>query len=168
MRKRRSLRRKYAVGPRLALLILALVVGMPSGRERGETFVKPAVFVQCNMFPLWILNCAPNSVMFTTVSDNTFPRLKWSSVCLTRVRLTLYLPIFMSLSRLPLTHRGDVTILLFPWLPLTPHIHASPLYGGGSLQHCRRRRLNIKSPRTSWSNSVSNTVCEISWNMMWR
>lgn len=49
------------------------------------------------------------------------------------VHLRLYVPIFMSVSRLSLTHRGDVTILFLPRLPSMHLIHPSPLDGGGSL-----------------------------------
>lgn len=56
-------------------------------------------------------------------------RTVWS----TGVSLSLYVHIFMSLSRLPLTHRWDVTILFLPWLPSMHHIHPSPLDGSGSL-----------------------------------
>lgn len=59
------------------------------------------------------------------------------------LRDTFYTLIFMSLPRLPLTHRRDVTILFLPWLPSMHHIHPSPLNGCGSLQHCRQSSLII-------------------------
>lgn len=154
MRRRRSLRRKNAVGPRLALLILALVMGMPAGVSRSQRY--------CGLTNSACTACSCSSVKYA------FLQLQQSSMCPIGVCLTLYSPIFMSLSRLPLTHRRDVAILFLPRLPSMHHIHPSPLDGSGSLQHCGQSRLNIKSPRTRCSNctqlihsvKLERTYCE--------
>lgn len=92
----------------------------------------------------WISNCAPRSMKYA------YPSLQQSSVGPPQVYLyALCVFIFMSLSTLPLTHRGDITILFLPWLPLMHHIHASPLDGGRPLQHCGQSTMNIKSNNSS-------------------
>lgn len=106
-------------------------------RKQFLSTYSNSVWTACFHSESWTLN----SVMFTVVSTCISKNCSRAQCVLMQYALHFYVPIFMSLSWLPLTHRGDITILFFSWLPSMHHIHPSPLDGGGSLQHCRQSNI---------------------------